>query len=427
MARPRPLDPDALYAVLATLPRVRAWRLALSGGGDSVVLLDLMARLRPRLDAPLAALHVHHGLQPEADAWAERCQALCRAREVPCQVLSVQVRRRRGESREAAARRARYDALARALPSGAGLLVAHHQDDQAETVLLNLLRGAGCAGLAAMPEARPFARGWLLRPLLGFRRQALRDYARAHGLSWVEDPSNADPAFDRNYLRHHVLPRLEARWPRVVPALQRASRNAAEAEAVARELAAADLDRLAGADGSLPVAALRALSGPRRRALLRHWLRLGGTPVTPDRARLAALEHDLLDSRHDARPALVLGRCTVYRWRDRLYRRPTLPEPPVGRRWSWRLDGPLHIPELGLYLEPQPVRQALPALSAGDTLTVRLREGGERLRPRGAAHHRPLKHWLQEWGVPPWRRARIPLLYRDDRLLAVWGLAVAAP
>lgn len=426
MARVRPLDPDAFFDALAALPRVRAYLLALSGGADSVALLDLMSRLRERLAAPLAAVHVHHGLHPAADDWAAHCQALCAALDVPCRIERVQVERRRGESLEAAARRARYAVLARHLPAEGGLLTAHHQDDQAETVLLNLVRGAGNAGLAAMPPQRPFARGWLLRPLLGFRRQALRDYARARGLAWVEDPSNADPAHDRNYLRHHVLPALTARWPQVVPALYRVSRNAAASEALAADLAAADLGRLAGADGSLPVAGLLALSAPRRHNLLRHWLRLGGRPVTPDHAQLAALEHDLLHSRHDARPALVLGARTVYRWRDRLYHLPTPPPLPAVRRWRWPLDRPLTIPALGLHLEPQPLRCAVPGLGAGEVLEVRLREGGERLRPRGAAHHRPLKHWLQDWGVPPWRRDRLPLVYRDNALLAVWGYALAA-
>ncbi|MBZ0072165.1 MAG: tRNA lysidine(34) synthetase TilS [Gammaproteobacteria bacterium] len=466
-----------LDAVLALAPDAGGYWVAYSGGCDSHVLLHALAAGRERLPAPLGAMHVNHNLQSDAVAWAAHCGAVCAALGVACRDLSVQAHARAGESPEAAARAARYRALAEALPPGHVLLTAHHQDDQAETLLLQLLRGAGPKGLAAMPAAVALGPGRLLRPLLDVSQAALRAYADRHGLAWVEDPSNARLDYDRNFLRQRVLPLLRERWPALGAVLARGAAHQADAAQLLDELAALDLadapspsaspvaveNRAAAASGEgagdtdrgigrngpryrddalgegsaavsgaaipLPVSRLLALSGPRRANLLRHWLH-GQHAPTPSAAVLARIDHDVLQAAADAQPCVVWGGVRLRRYRDRLFldREPSTAadEAAVGAL-DWSASGPLTLP--GGVLMPLPTvgagvaRHHLDGL-AGGRLQVRFRGGGERLRPAGRREHHRLKHLLQEAGVPPWERARVPLIYCDDHLVAVAGLWV---
>ena len=225
-----PFSTDQLIAkVLALAPEANGYWVAFSGGLDSQVLLHALAAGRELLPASLSALHVNHNLQPDAPAWAEHCRAVCAGLGIPYQALSVQAHPEPGESPEAAARVARYRALTGAVPAGGVLLTAHHQDDQAETLLLQLVRGAGPKGLAAMPERTTVKGVTLLRPLLDVSRDTLHDYARRHDLTWVEDPSNTRTDYDRNFLRHDILPRLHARWPAIGPPRSRTRARQARA------------------------------------------------------------------------------------------------------------------------------------------------------------------------------------------------------
>ena len=254
-----------------------------SGGMDSHVLLVWLAqfvRLNPGYS--LQAVHVHHGLNPHSDAWAEHCLRICRELNVSCVVERVTVSQSRRESLEACAREVRYQALARHLAQGGTLLTAHHQDDQLETLLLALKRGAGVRGLAAMPSRQPFATGELVRPLLDCSRARLLEWARQHQLRWIEDDSNQDERFDRNFLRAQILPLLQERWPSFGRTASRSAELCGEQEALANEVAASDLIVCQQADGSLLLAELARLSPPRRHNLLRYWLRrLSG--AVPDR------------------------------------------------------------------------------------------------------------------------------------------------
>ena len=253
-------------------------KIAYSGGLDSHVLLHALVALRATHPLRLVAVHIDHGLAAQSGAWSQHCSAVCQALEVAFVLESVQVQGGSGEGTEAAARRARYAALARHVGPGEVLLTAHHQDDQAETLLLQLLRGAGVQGLAGMREAMGFAAGRHLRPLLGFSRAALRHYADSAGLQWIEDPSNADVGYRRNLLRHDVLPLLTQQWPQAAALLARAAQHAGEAALLLDELAAADLDRCRWRDTAtvLSVSALQALSPARQRNVLRYWLRVRG-------------------------------------------------------------------------------------------------------------------------------------------------------
>lgn len=411
-----------LRRTLAVLPPAARYYVAFSGGLDSQVLLHALAQLRDELAAPVAAIHIHHGLSPNADRWAAQCRAACAALGVPLEVREVQARPVDGEGREAAARAARYAAFADILEADDVLLTAHHQDDQAETLLLMLLRGAGVAGLAGMPACRGLGRGRLARPLLPLSRQALRDYAVHHGLTWVEDESNFDTSLQRNFLRHEVLPRLRDGWPAADRALARSAAHLGEAAELLAELAAGDVAALAGAGtDTLSVAGLLTLSPARRRNALRYWIVQCGLPL-PSTVQLQRIEREALAARADAEPQVAWPGAEVRRYRDRLYALAPLAPPPE-QTLSWDLQRPLSLPAgLGTLLaEPGRGAGLARVRCAGARITVGFRRGGERCAPAGRGEHHALKKLLQEAGVPPWQRARIPLLFVDDQLAQVVG------
>jgi tRNA(Ile)-lysidine synthase len=391
--------------------------VALSGGVDSVVLLHLLRRGLKLPPSRLCAIHVNHQISPDAAAWAAHCRRYCRELGVPLRLRKVEVAR--GNSTEAAARTARYRVFAQ---SGAAVVaLAHNRDDQAETMLLQLLRGAGPRGLAAMPEFRP-GEPALWRPLLALPRAAILAYARRHGLTWVEDDSNADTAYTRNFLRHRVLPLIETRLPGAAAVLARAARLQAEAAGLLDELARLDL----GADdGPLRVALLARLTPPRARNALRLHLRRRGLAM-PDAARLDELLRQLLASRDDARLRVDLGALVARRFRGELHLLRPLPALPAGFARAWNGRGELSLPELGGRLAL--VRAAQGGLAACwlRGLTVRVRRGGESLRLHAGAGRRSLRKLLQEAGLPPWLRERWPLLHVGERLVAVPGIGVDA-
>ncbi len=375
----------------------------------------------------LRAVHVHHGLHPDASVWSAHCQRIAEALGVTCEVVRVEVQRQSGRSIEEAARAARYAAFARMLRPGEALLTAHHADDQAETLLLNLLKGAGAAGLAAMPAVRPMGAGWLLRPLLGFRRAALLDYLRRAGVGWVDDPANADLRFDRNFLRHEILPRLTGRWPGAVVALCRSARNQADLTAIATEAAEDDLTGALDRDGALAARALECLDRVRQANLLRHWLKAGTPAVTASREQLERILDELLPASRHGSPRLDLNAVSLRGYRGRLYKLPNKPDVPRPGCIRWRLDAPLVVPALDLYLEPIALRRCLPALDTRDVVEVRFGvPGSTRFRPFGRAHSNTLKHWFQVWGVPPWERARVPVVFAGDTAVAVIGYGISA-
>lgn len=423
-------DADALWTVLDAWPggaAARRYRVAFSGGLDSTVLLCALAQLRSRLPGgALAAVHVDHGLHPDAARWAAACAARCDALGVPLELLHVDGRAARGESPEAAARDVRYRALRALLAPGEVLLTAHHADDQLETVLIQLLRGAGVAGLAAMPAEAGCGAGLHRRPLLGFARAMLREWARAQGIAgWLEDPANDDPRFSRNHLRRAVLPALRAHWPAAAAAASRSARHCAEAARLLDELAA--LDAAACAVGeALSVTAMGALSAGRCRNLVRWQARRLGLP-TPDERRLGTLLAQLFDAAGDAQPEVRWPGVTALRHADRLWliAEQRLPPPAPPLEWPDPRQ-PLALgPGLGtLKLVPGRGGGLRPEALAAAPWRVVCRKGGERLRLPGRAGSRALKKLLQAGGVPPWLRARMPLVEIGGTLAAVAGLWV---
>ena len=415
-------SPVALLAALEHIGPIAALRVAFSGGMDSTVLLYALAAIRSELPAALSAVHVDHGLQAEAVSWGEHCEAVCARLGIPLTRLTVDARPRRGESPEAAARNARYGAIARLLQHDELLLTAHHRNDQGETLLLQLLRGSGPRGLAAMPQRLPLGGGGLLRPLLDFKRSELADWASAQGLHWVEDPSNQQLAADRNFLRHRVLPLLESRWPAVAATLARAAAHQQDAAELLDVLAAADLaDAAAGAD-CLCADAVQRLSAARCRNLLRFWLRSHG--LRPPSARvLERVLNELLLAAADASPQVQWHGGEIRRYRGRLYalHPDTILPAPAGCHWD--LQQPLAFAG-GRLTASVCVGQGLRESACRAGVWVGSRLGGERCRPLGQRHRRRLKALLQQAGVPPWERQRLALIIIDAQLVQAVGLCI---
>jgi tRNA(Ile)-lysidine synthase len=409
---------QSLARLLPGWPEARLC-VALSGGVDSVTLLAVCADLGASHAAlRLRAVHVHHGLLPEAEGWLAHCEDLCRRLAVPLEVVRLGLEPRLGASVEAEAREARYEALAARLAPGEALLTAHHEDDQLETVLLQLMRGAGVAGLAAMPASAALGRGVHLRPLLGVAREALETEARSRGLDWVDDPMNSGLRFDRTFLRSQVTPALRQRWPAAGRAVARSARHLAEAQGLLDELAA--MDAASVADGEcLSVAPLADLARPRQANLVRWWLRSRGLGM-PSTARLDSILDDVLTAAPDRLPVVTWPSGEVRRYRGQLHAMPPLgPAPPGTWECAIGIGETVNLPagrgEVSL------VRSAGAGLAAEAVAgaRVRFRRGGERLRPVAAAPRRGLAALFQLAGIPPWERCRLPVLAAGERALAV--------
>ncbi len=400
-----------------------AWRqarfcVALSGGLDSTVLLHATSAVAAQDRIPLRAVHVDHGLQAESAGWAAACRAACGVLGISMDVLSLGLVPPKGESLEAAARESRYAALSRHLAPGEWLLTAHHQDDQLETVLIQLLRGAGVAGLAAMPSRARLGAGWHVRPLLDVEREELAAYARDQGLAWHQDPMNNALRFDRGWLRSRVLPAIRYRWPAAAATVTRSALHLAEAARLLAELAVADA-AAAVDEGRLSLEELGRLSRDRQVNLLRWWLRQAGLRAPPA-ARLGAAMPEFFAARGDAAPCLRWGEGEIRRYRGRLYALPRLPDPPaVG---AADVSGGLDLGTgLGRF-ELVAGQDGGIAASLAATAAIRFRRGGESLRPHPGRPRKRLKDLCQESGVVPWMRDRLPLVYVGERLAAVGDL-----
>lgn len=420
---------ECLKLVLQRHPAPRYW-IAYSGGLDSHVLAHLCARIKAEgqvLD--FQALHVHHGLQDSADVWSGHCAQVCHGLGLPFWELRVDARARPGESPEEAARLARYGAIRAHIQAGDVVLAAQHRDDQAETLLLQLMRGAGLAGLSAMPEIAPLSPGLLLRPLLGLARAQLRDYALAHGLCWVEDPSNRDIDYDRNFLRQEIIPRLEQRWPSLGKSLSRSAGHCAEARQRLGDLALDLCHSALNADGeSLSVAKLQAFQTADQRWVLREWLRMRGFRM-PSQAVIGRILAEVLPARQDKMPIVSWREGEVRRYRDGLYVLPPLSGVDRSAVLVWQGQASLELPDgNGKLATAKTAGQGLDCQAwERGPVTVRYRQGGERCRLPGRSGTHELKKLFQESGIPPWLRDRVPLVYLGDELAAVGGWWLCEP
>lgn len=423
-------SPEILLARIAELSEASGdpgrFVVAFSGGLDSTVLAHALAATRERHRLPILAVYIDHGLQRDSTEWAEHCTRFAASHGIGFLSRRVAVDPQSGLGPEGAARKARYAVLRQLLEPGDWLLSAHHQDDQAETVLLNLMRGSGPAGIAGIRAIRKFAAGWLVRPLLDTPQSDLQDYARRQGLEYVADPSNLDQQFDRNYLRHEVLPRLESRWPDAASRIRRSATLASEAAALLAELAEADARRLGERPDRLSVQGLRELPAPRQRNLLRYVILELGLPV-PGALPLESIISNLIAARDDAQPLVVWPGAKARRYRDQLYLLGA--DDLAAPADATRLIDAAHtlLPRgLGLLALQPGADRGLSAAVVARGLELRYRVGGEEIKPYGQAHTKKLKKLLQAEGIVPWMRERIPLVYSGDTLVAVADLWLAA-
>ncbi|MFK3662945.1 tRNA lysidine(34) synthetase TilS [Scandinavium sp. NPDC088450] len=391
--------------------------VAFSGGLDSTVLLHQLTHWREQTPgATLRAVHIHHGLSVNADGWVEHCQLVCAQWQVPLEVVRVTLAQK-GLGIEAQAREARYEAIRQTLQQGEVLVTAQHLDDQCETLLLALKRGSGPAGLSAMAAESDFYGTKLIRPLLAESREVLEQWAREHHLSWIEDESNQDDDYDRNFLRLRVLPLLNERWSHFSQAVSRSAQLCGEQEQLLDELLAEELSSLCGKEGQLAIEPMLSMSAVRRGALLRRWLAQHQAAM-PSREMLERLWREVALAREDANPQVRLGDYTVRRYQQQLWWVPVAT--PAPQEWP-DITQPLRLSgdeELSLIngqdiRKPAPGERASVRYTAGGTLHIVGRNGGRKLK----------KIW-QELGVAPWLRETTPLLFYGETLIAAAGYFV---
>lgn len=397
--------------------------VAFSGGLDSSVLLHALAAARDRHGRPMSAVHVNHGLHPDARSWAAHCERVSASLGIGFSAVDVEVDLHAGDGPEAAARAARYAALGPLVGDSEWLMSAHHRDDQAETLLINLLRGSGPAGAAGIPAIRRFAGGWLVRPLLDVPREALVDYADRHSIEWIDDPSNEMSDVDRNFLRNEVLPVLRRRWPDASGRLARSARHAREATGLLADLADGDIQAMGGRPERLDAAVMATLAPARARNALRRAIARSGLPAVPA-GRLGAIVADLVPARADATPLVTWPGAEARRYAGHVYLLAPLPDADFDGR-------PLAAAgtELGQGLgRLELVAAGTDGLSRDRVaagLVLRARRGGEEIKIKDQQHTRKLKKLLHEANIVPWMRDRLPLVYSDDELVAVADLWLA--
>jgi tRNA(Ile)-lysidine synthase len=384
------------------------WWIGFSGGLDSTVLLHALMQLH--LPVQLRALHINHQISPNADAWQTQCADFCAQLSIPFHAEKVCVENT-GKGIEDAARALRYSVFEKNIASNDYLLTAHHANDQAETLLLRLMRGTGPRGLAAIAQVRQLGAGFLVRPLLHFTRAELEAYAVAHQLRWVDDESNLDDDYDRNFLRNQVMPLLHSRWPEFKRKWQQTAELCAQQEAVMEEIAREDLVRakpvVERVGQSIELNALLGLSPARKQNILRYWLRVINHS-TPEQLHWQQIEQQIFGGRDDAQTRVSWGNVALQRYRQRLYALP------------------LQLPELELKFERR-MSDTNPRLKVDlPELHIRYRAGSERCKPEGRAHSQTLKKLLQEYELEPWLRDKVPLVFSGDKLVAVGDLWICA-
>ena len=393
--------------------------LALSGGLDSVVLLHFVKTYFPDLAYIIKAIHINHQLQPAAIKFEQHCQELCKHLNISLESVSIKVRQKKGESLEANAREARHQKFKKILNKNDLLLTAHHQDDQAETFLLQLLRGAGLRGVSAMPGISLLGKGFLMRPLLSFSRENLLGYAYYHDLSWIEDPSNQEEKFDRNYLRRQILPLLKAHWPQASKIFSRFAHHCSEQETLLQQQAEKDYDSCCGDyTNSLLINELKYYSPARQKNLLRFWLHKHKL-IQPPSEKILTQIIKILHLPPSRNPVICVQRLQCRRYKDNLF----LLTP---KDLLTRNNNHLTFAEITWCKNKFKNKNILAKIMAGDkSIHIKFRQGGEKFKPCYSVSTQILKKLFQQWQVPSWLRDKIPLIYYQEKLIAVVGYGIA--
>jgi tRNA(Ile)-lysidine synthase len=419
-----------LTAYLQKLKSARYIYIAYSGGIDSHVLLHLCAT-HPELKAKITAVYVHHGLQPKAESWAMHCQQQAAQVEVKFQLLRVNAFPKNGQSPEEAARDARYQALEKLIHENDVLLVAQHQEDQLETVLLQLFRGAGVQGLAAMPKEIGFSQGKMLRPFLDVSKQSIQEYAQTHHLTWVEDPTNQCDDFDRNFLRNQIVPLLKTRWTNVAKTVSRSANHCANAQQLLNELAenlfaqvmtASPLKDWQSCTSTLSISKLLQLDSNQQQLVIRQWFKQQNLQM-PSTDFIDNIFKTVIAAKPSAEPQLKKSGIVIRRYQDNLYCSKDLPDFKnlTGLVWE-QSENQILLPDNSI-LQRYPAHSGIPAsLWKAANVTIKFRQGGEKISLAGRKGQHTLKNLFQENAIPPWERDLIPLLYFDNVLIAVADL-----
>ena len=418
-------------------PFNQEYLLAYSGGCDSHVLLHLLSELK-RLNhiSNIKAVHVNHQLHDDSNKWAAHCIQQCEKYSIPCEVINVSVDKNSGLGLEAAARAVRYEALKTLINKGEYLLTAQHSDDQVETFLLQSLRGGGVKGLSSMPIIKSFSEGFLYRPLLHVSQTNISEYAATNNLNWLEDPSNKDTEFDRNFLRQNIIPVLKQRWPSLNKTFHRLTRHQAEAANLIDELAKIDL-ALVLADGNLiSIENLNTLSINRQKNVLRFWIENQNKLTMPDSTNLMRILNEVVVAAEDSQPSVAWSDTVIRRFQGKLYaeKNTNLPLLKTVKHWNPEQVYDLYMTNDNTsYVEQLRTSETIGnGLSvkrlANKEVSIRFRNGGEVCCPQGRGpHQHKLKKLLQEWEVPPWQRDTIPLVYVGDVLAQVVGHCICEP
>jgi tRNA(Ile)-lysidine synthase len=395
--------------------------IAYSGGVDSYVLLHVCSELI-EFKGKITAVYVHHGLQAIAESWGIHCQREAEKLGVSFQLLRVNAQSKKGESPEEAARNARYQALKPLLTENDVLLVAQHREDQLETVLLQLFRGAGIQGLAAMPKAIAFGNGQILRPFLDVSKQTIQAYAEEYSLTWVADPSNACDDFDRNFLRNQLIPLVKTRWGQVDKTVARTAQHCAAAQMLLNEVAENLLAEILNEDNTLSISQLQQFSHQKQSLVIRTWFNQQGLKM-PSAGFISAIFTEVIHAKTSAEPSLKKAGVVIRRYQDKLYCLKDLSgfKNLTGLIWQ-AVESQVVLPD-GSVLVRYLAHDGIPlSLWQQAHVTVRFRQGGEKIRLAGRQGLHTLKNLFQEAQIPPWQRDRVPLLYFDDQLVAVANL-----
>jgi tRNA(Ile)-lysidine synthase len=408
--------PDNLKNQLSAWPRPGCYWIAFSGGLDSTALLHAMTQIGTENGAGIRVIHINHGLHEQADSWQQHCQNLCEQMGLPFTCETVVVGQSSRQSPEAEARAARYSAIVANMQKDDMLLTAHHADDQAETLILNLMRGAGVDGLAAIRPLRRRGEVWLGRPLLSWRREQLRRYLADLDIDYIEDPSNDDQAIRRNYVRHEILPRLTRMWPAATDQLNKTAKLVRSASSVLQSVGESDLARCRGEKTyEIDLDLFGQFNDDRQALIVREWARSNHLP-SPDQRQVQELLRQMQQTGVDSALCLQWPGVEVHRYRSKLYIMAALPESPQDWQLEWNGREPVELPGgSGRIL----LRGSAAGLFAEEPLQLHSRSGSELIQPAGEAHHKSLKQLFQSAGVPPWLRSRIPLLSQNGQCLAV--------
>lgn len=413
---------STLANALADFAADRSLVVAFSGGLDSSVLLNIAHAVSTAQGRDLRAIHIHHGIHSNAEDWLKHCRQVCERLQIDFESRRVELGAGASEDE---ARTARYRCFTEQIKESECLLLAQHLDDQLETLLLRLCRGAGPDGLAGMPVSRKLGAGILLRPFLGVPRSALAEYAQQQQLQWVEDDSNVQTHYDRNYCRHSVLPLIESRWPGYRDSWHKSQSLLQDSADLQRDLAVLDLERVRGGrSGIVAIEPLRSLSQPRQRNTLRHWLQdeLGVPGVGWQ--LLHQLCNEVLTADPESSAAVDLQVLQLQVFQGQLFALRQLPPPDTSpTHWNAVHQARLSLPGNGMLTARSSANGKGLGRVHADNLEIRYRQGGESLRLPGRPA-KSLKKIFQEQAVPPWYRQRLPLLYQDDRLVCVPGIGV---